>query len=84
MLEHLPGNYYGIEMSALKFLMGDAETVIEPTKPTLSKDASKALRNRGCILHNQSVSLQPDLVQGQTLTTLNFNCFFFFLTPLLP
>lgn len=89
MSDRVPSNYYGIEMSALKFLMGEAEaSLMEPVRQTLSRDVSKALRTGNAPLSQSlcqdlSVKLQPGLVQSQTLVTLDFTCSLIFKQPLL-
>lgn len=88
MSDHVPSNYYSIEMSALKFLMGEAEALMEPVRQTLGRDVSKALRTGDAPLSQSlcqdlSVKLQPGLVQSQTLVNLDFTCSLIFKQPLL-
>lgn len=75
-------------MSALKFLVGEAEALTEPVRQTLGRDVSKALGAGNAPLSQSlcqdlSVKLQPSLVQSQTRVTLDFNCSLIFKHPLL-
>lgn len=80
-------NCYGVESSALKFLMGEAETLIERVRQTLGRDVSKSVKNRR-LFHNRCLKtcqLSYSLAWYRAKPWLPLtNCSFLFKLPLLP